>query len=466
MGITWHNEKQFDFVIDHYMLMKIYLSTENFDINPLHLERTYMIGVFAGREFNTGAIARKLLREGSKLAMFRADFPDYYDFLRDERAAVAEQMNLRFFQGVFKCYFHAHYTNIEGWYDPSVIDRERIVKTFKELCNAILAHTALSNMNEKKAKIGKMNGSMQQQQQQRRQASNNNNNGQQRQQQQQRVMEDLNNLQNMMQNMGLSPMGNINQMLNQLPAITPTSKMNGFQFNNPGQIAPAYLPPLATTPRFAVTPRGTTPRFNMSNNLQNGVMNSAPIQIPQSLLKNTSGTQSVDVKTKDELKKEKNKKEDSAKMTTLDEKNALNVGATPFFLNTATQNNIDSVLSPRGIGNGIHIQIPPHPQSFAFPPPPLPQSTNWLHPVPPVLNATTPTNGALNSQCMQQSHHINMSPMVQQQAINMSSMYKQCNQHMNNINLNQGQIGSGFVNGRGSPLFTPTQSPQFRPFSH
>eukprot|EP01083_Nonionella_stella_P187147 687001_1 len=46
-GITWHNDKQFDFVIDHYMLMKIYLSTENFNIDPLHLERTYMIGVFA-----------------------------------------------------------------------------------------------------------------------------------------------------------------------------------------------------------------------------------------------------------------------------------------------------------------------------------------------------------------------------------------------------------------------------------
>merc|ERR1719273_908551 len=278
-GITWHNDKQFDFVIDHYMLMKIYLSTENFDIEPLHLERTYMIGVFAGREFNTGALARKLLREGSKLAMFRADFPDYYDFLRDERAAVAEQMNLRFFQGVFKCYFHAHYTNIEGWYDPSVIDRERIVKTFKELCNAILAHTAMANMNEKKA--------MQQQQQQRRQPPQvqrqppqqqqrrqvqQEQQSQPQQQQQQPMqqqeqqqsdcnangngmvsqsppmnnnlnqlqnMNHLNNLQNMMQNMGLSPMNqiNVNQVLNNLPAITPTSKMNGFSFNNPGQIA-------------------------------------------------------------------------------------------------------------------------------------------------------------------------------------------------------------------------------------
>merc|ERR1712173_425447 len=248
-GITWHNEKQFDFVIDHYMLMKIYLSTENFDINPLHLERTYMIGVFAGREFNTGALARKLLREGTKLAMFRADFPDYYDFLRDERAAVAEQMNLRFFQGVFKCYFHAHYTNIEGWYDPSVIDRERIVKTFKELCNAILAHTAMANMNEKKAMQQRRQQPPQQQQpmqQQEQQQSDCNANGNGMVSQSPAMNNNLNQLQNMMQNMGLSPMNqiNVNQVLNNLPAITPTSKMNGFSFNNPGNQQPVYLPPL------------------------------------------------------------------------------------------------------------------------------------------------------------------------------------------------------------------------------
>merc|ERR1712129_187916 len=204
---------------------------------------------------------------------------------------------------------------------------------------------------------------------------------------------------------------------------------------------------------------GTTPRFNMNNN----VMNSAPLQIPTSLLKNTSGNGKKD----EQIKREKSsKKEENAKMTTLDEKNALNVGATPFFLNAAAQNQIDSVISPRGIGNGIHIQMPPHPQSFAFPPPPLPQSTNWLHPVPPVLNATTPTNGALNASCLPHgAHHVNMSPMVQQQ-ISMMNM-KQHN-GMNQINLNgtTAQIGSGFVNGRGSPLYTPTQSPRFQPFSH
>ena len=53
-GITWHTERQFEFVMNHYMMMKIYLSTQDFAIEPLHLERTYMIGVFAGREFNTG----------------------------------------------------------------------------------------------------------------------------------------------------------------------------------------------------------------------------------------------------------------------------------------------------------------------------------------------------------------------------------------------------------------------------
>ena len=78
-GITWNDEKMLDFVVNHYMLMKIYVSTQEFDMSPLHVERIYMVGVFAGREFNTGALARKLLREGLHLSMFRADFPQLFE---------------------------------------------------------------------------------------------------------------------------------------------------------------------------------------------------------------------------------------------------------------------------------------------------------------------------------------------------------------------------------------------------
>ena len=80
-GISWDDEKGLQFVMSHYMLLKIWVSDPNFAVDPMHLERTYMIGVFAGREFNTGALARKLLREGCKLAMFRADFPPLFEVL-------------------------------------------------------------------------------------------------------------------------------------------------------------------------------------------------------------------------------------------------------------------------------------------------------------------------------------------------------------------------------------------------
>ncbi|ETO31002.1 putative exported protein of unknown function [Reticulomyxa filosa] len=137
-SITWQDDKGLDFVVNHYMLLKIWVSDEKFDIRSLHLERIYMIGVFAGREFNTGALARKLLRDGCKLVMFRADFPEYFEYLRDQRAAVAEQLNTLFFEGQKPCYFHAHHTNIEGWYDPSYISRETIVDKFKDLCNQVV----------------------------------------------------------------------------------------------------------------------------------------------------------------------------------------------------------------------------------------------------------------------------------------------------------------------------------------
>ncbi len=145
-GITWKNEKQLQFVVDHYMLMKIFLSSKDFAVEPLHLERTYMVGVFAGREFNTGALARKLLREGCGLSMFRADFPDFFEFMREERATVAENLNRAFFMGDKRCYFHAHHTNIEGWYDPQYLSREQIVESFKALCNSVLQEAAKSQI--------------------------------------------------------------------------------------------------------------------------------------------------------------------------------------------------------------------------------------------------------------------------------------------------------------------------------
>ena len=142
--IIWDDER-LQFVMNDYMLLKIWVSDPNFAVDPMHLERTYIIGVFAGHEFNTGALARKLLREGCKLSMFRADFP-----------AVAAQTNPRYFQGIYRCYFYAHHTNIEGWYDPKALTREHIIhnnnniiiiETFKYLCDEILQHTPTNDLN-------------------------------------------------------------------------------------------------------------------------------------------------------------------------------------------------------------------------------------------------------------------------------------------------------------------------------
>eukprot|EP00487_Bulimina_marginata_P004770 TRINITY_DN21757_c0_g1_i1.p1 TRINITY_DN21757_c0_g1~~TRINITY_DN21757_c0_g1_i1.p1 ORF type:complete len:113 (+),score=27.77 TRINITY_DN21757_c0_g1_i1:108-446(+) len=75
----------------------------------------------------------------------------------------------------------------------------------------------------------------------------------------------------------ISPLNQLS--VTNMAAITPIGKVKSFQFSNPnmpnmpnmnaanpqalirsnsqGQISPAYLPPLATTPRFTVpTPRG------------------------------------------------------------------------------------------------------------------------------------------------------------------------------------------------------------------
>ena len=56
-------------------------------------------------------------------------------------------MNTLYFQGIYRCYFHVHHTNIEGWYDPQALTRERINETFGYLCDQILRHTATNDPN-------------------------------------------------------------------------------------------------------------------------------------------------------------------------------------------------------------------------------------------------------------------------------------------------------------------------------
>ncbi|ETO09278.1 hypothetical protein RFI_28109 [Reticulomyxa filosa] len=65
-------------------------------------------------------------------------------YLRDQRAAVAEQLNTMFFEGKHPAYFHAHHTNIEGWYDPLYLSRELVVEKFKSLCNQVVQQMARS----------------------------------------------------------------------------------------------------------------------------------------------------------------------------------------------------------------------------------------------------------------------------------------------------------------------------------
>merc|ERR1719420_2176075 len=114
---------------------------------------------------------------------------------------------------------------------------------------------------------------------------------------------------------------------------------------------------------------------------------------------------------------------------------ALNAGAAPFLL--SSKGMISPPISPRtgNVAPGLpplsaqmNQMALPHPQSFAFPPPPLPHHVGGGH---------SP---------FQQPH--NLVPMA---APNMNSM---------------GMGNLGQFQHRASPLFTPTQSPQFRPFSH
>jgi len=145
---------------------------------------------------------------------------------------------------------------------------------------------------------------------------------------------------------------------------------------------------------------------------------------------------------------------------------ALNAGAAPFLL--SSKGMISPPISPRNcnVGAGLPLSAQmnqmalPHPQSFAFPPPPLPQHalhahTNWL-PVP-----AAPVHQQQQAQQYVEPH----SPFHGHGgAVPMQQFGGQMNQMMP---MQQFGGGNGMaMQHRASPLFTPTQSPQFRPFSH
>eukprot|EP01084_Bolivina_argentea_P073984 134234_1 len=121
----------------------------------------------------------------------------------------------------------------------------------------------------------------------------------------------------------ISTMPPINQLsVANMAAITPIGKVKTFQFNNPTnstpstmiqsnsqtQISPAYLPPLATTPRFTVpTPRNNINNMNNTNTVGlNGVSyilnNASPIQIQS----NNSNPPSVSMLSENNLKIQNN----------------------------------------------------------------------------------------------------------------------------------------------------------------
>merc|ERR1719204_1368561 len=135
---------------------------------------------------------------------------------------------------------------------------------------------------------------------------------------------------------------------------------------------------------------------------------------------------------------------------------ALNAGAAPFLL--SSKGMISPPISPR-TGN-VAPRLPQHA---------LHAHTNWL-PVPAApVNQQQPQQGqGFSGQCGPHGHQMNghMEPhhlggghspfqqphnLVPMAAPNMNSM---------------GMGNLGQFQHRASPLFTPTQSPQFRPFSH
>merc|ERR1719295_2552883 len=296
-----------------------------------------------------------------------------------------------------------------------------------------------------------------------------------------------------------------------VPAITPIGKVKTFQFGSPNggtpqaivrtnsqtQISRAYLPPLATTPRFAVpTPRGAAgAQYHTINlNMANMNVNSAsPIQIqPQSSQSSTVSMPASNsyngpvqirrVSSHPITRKEdssghqkgkngdKNEQSDAVKRIVLasspragggqqmkaisprvadSAKEALNAGAAPFMIYNGNQ--VSPPVSPRNFNTPGFVvpPPPPHPHSFQFPPPPLPQgAANWL-PLPQSTNQAN-HNGVPST--------INM-PSTQGLMINTNMTPI----NMGNTNFTpKEQSVNMIVNNNRSPMFTPTHSPQFQ----
>eukprot|EP01084_Bolivina_argentea_P200341 342589_1 len=132
-GITWSNNKELQFVIDNFMLVKIFLSSKQFNIDALHLERTCMVGIYSGKKFKTENLTRQFLQKGCKLFPYTSYFTDYLS--QFAKIEVCQQMNKRYFGGVLRCYFYVAENNrIEGFYDPNRISALDIDAVFKDIC--------------------------------------------------------------------------------------------------------------------------------------------------------------------------------------------------------------------------------------------------------------------------------------------------------------------------------------------
>lgn len=139
IGVLWRNDKELKAVMNNYMLLRVFTSDAGANLDALFLERTYMIGVFAGRRFDTCELARRLLRVGYGLDSHSVNFPPELHLSYVQRSRIVDELNERYFRGTSLCYWHSHLKNAEIWAAPSVFGKEHIA-TFKHLCARALEH--------------------------------------------------------------------------------------------------------------------------------------------------------------------------------------------------------------------------------------------------------------------------------------------------------------------------------------